>query len=154
MLTKSEAVAQLNLLGGSSTPFSFYCDFLGERWCIEKDNVEGSRSFELSLGPNPNTLGARELEFEKFPIALEDFCQAFDRVVSEINYGNSFLTNLTFQTPITTNLSLDEIYKLSQARYRLLVPDSFVAVSYTHLRAHETKANLVCRLLLEKKKKT
>src|SRR5665809_106334 len=26
--------------------------------------------------------------------------------------------------------------------------------SYTHLRAHETKANLVCRLLLEKKKKT
>ena len=27
-----------------------------------------------------------------------------------------------------------------------------LAVSYTHLRAHETKANLVCRLLLEKKK--
>src|SRR5665809_27446 len=27
----------------------------------------------------------------------------------------------------------------------------FHAVSYTHLRAHETKANLVCRLLLEKK---
>ena len=24
-----------------------------------------------------------------------------------------------------------------------------IAVSYTHLRAHETKANLVCRLLLE-----
>ena len=28
----------------------------------------------------------------------------------------------------------------------------FIPVSYTHLRAHETKANLVCRLLLEKKK--
>ena len=27
------------------------------------------------------------------------------------------------------------------------------AVSYTHLRAHETKANIVCHLLLEKKKK-
>ena len=26
------------------------------------------------------------------------------------------------------------------------------AVSYTHLRAHETCADLVCRLLLEKKK--
>ena len=26
------------------------------------------------------------------------------------------------------------------------------AVSYTHLRAHETGRNLVCRLLLEKKK--
>ena len=28
----------------------------------------------------------------------------------------------------------------------------FEAVSYTHLRAHETRSNLVCRLLLEKKK--
>ena len=27
------------------------------------------------------------------------------------------------------------------------------AVSYTHLRAHETDSYLVCRLLLEKKKK-
>ena len=28
-----------------------------------------------------------------------------------------------------------------------------MAVSYTHLRAHETVLDLVCRLLLEKKKK-
>ncbi|VTU51222.1 putative PTS system galactitol-specific IIC component [Lactobacillus rhamnosus GG] [Lacticaseibacillus rhamnosus] len=28
-----------------------------------------------------------------------------------------------------------------------------ISVSYTHLRAHETEADLVCRLLLEKKKK-
>src|SRR5450756_2738940 len=28
-----------------------------------------------------------------------------------------------------------------------------LAVSYTHLRAHETRHDLVCRLLLEKKKK-
>ena len=34
--------------------------------------------------------------------------------------------------------------------------DLFIAVtpvSYTHLRAHETRHDLVCRLLLEKKKK-
>src|SRR5680860_227966 len=31
--------------------------------------------------------------------------------------------------------------------------DPAVAVSYTHLRAHETDSYLVCRLLLEKKKK-
>ena len=31
-------------------------------------------------------------------------------------------------------------------------PECPVAVSYTHLRAHETRGNLVCRLLLEKKK--
>ena len=32
--------------------------------------------------------------------------------------------------------------------------DMPIAVSYTHLRAHETVLDLVCRLLLEKKKST
>ena len=32
--------------------------------------------------------------------------------------------------------------------------DKLKSVSYTHLRAHETVLDLVCRLLLEKKKKT
>ena len=32
------------------------------------------------------------------------------------------------------------------------VTDQLEAVSYTHLRAHETVLDLVCRLLLEKKK--
>ena len=31
--------------------------------------------------------------------------------------------------------------------------DVLTPVSYTHLRAHETESYLVCRLLLEKKKK-
>ena len=29
----------------------------------------------------------------------------------------------------------------------------YMAVSYTHLRAHETRHDLICRVLLEKKKK-
>ena len=33
------------------------------------------------------------------------------------------------------------------------VRNAFTPVSYTHLRAHETREDLVCRLLLEKKKK-
>ena len=42
-------------------------------------------------------------------------------------------------------------------KYLKEIPESFLgintspAVSYTHLRAHETGRNLVCRLLLEKK---
>src|SRR5678815_4105995 len=35
----------------------------------------------------------------------------------------------------------------------MLFLDSRSTVSYTHLRAHETPEQLVCRLLLEKKKK-
>ena len=34
-------------------------------------------------------------------------------------------------------------------RFQLVIA---TPVSYTHLRAHETEADLVCRLLLEKKK--
>ena len=33
-----------------------------------------------------------------------------------------------------------------------IIDDTFDTVSYTHLRAHETVLDLVCRLLLEKKK--
>ena len=35
-----------------------------------------------------------------------------------------------------------------------VISDTLGAVSYTHLRAHETVLDLVCRLLLEKKKNT
>ena len=41
--------------------------------------------------------------------------------------------------------------RLKAFDHRLI--DQSTAVSYTHLRAHETGRNLVCRLLLEKKKK-
>ena len=39
----------------------------------------------------------------------------------------------------------DNYYKVSKIWAR------FTSVSYTHLRAHETVLDLVCRLLLEKK---
>src|SRR5674476_659585 len=41
---------------------------------------------------------------------------------------------------------------LTAATFRDPGPLAIAAVSYTHLRAHETGRNLVCRLLLEKKK--
>src|SRR5660397_297484 len=44
----------------------------------------------------------------------------------------------------------NQVLRGHQLGYR---PAEISPVSYTHLRAHETKANLVCRLLLEKKKK-
>src|SRR5450756_3044831 len=40
--------------------------------------------------------------------------------------------------------------RIEKALEKITVTD---AVSYTHLRAHETRHDLVCRLLLEKKKK-
>eukprot|EP00658_Telonema_sp_P-2_P041559 TRINITY_DN29745_c0_g1_i2.p1 TRINITY_DN29745_c0_g1~~TRINITY_DN29745_c0_g1_i2.p1 ORF type:complete len:207 (-),score=37.20 TRINITY_DN29745_c0_g1_i2:20-640(-) len=54
-----------------------------------------------------------------------------------------------------TNDTLANIVKASKAAaYKKKgFPPPLVPVSYTHLRAHETPEHLVCRLLLEKKKK-
>ena len=54
-----------------------------------------------------------------------------------------------------------KVYKIPEATVmRLSIYSRYLhqlmgegAVSYTHLRAHETVLDLVCRLLLEKKKK-
>ena len=49
---------------------------------------------------------------------------------------------------------LSEFWRIIKPEGRLVIIASNRAgpVSYTHLRAHETEADLVCRLLLEKKK--
>src|SRR5674476_1581212 len=43
--------------------------------------------------------------------------------------------------------------RIGRGRWTTSFMPSSRSVSYTHLRAHETGRNLVCRLLLEKKKK-
>ena len=54
------------------------------------------------------------------------------------------------------DIPVDVNGKLIVATSEAEVPrlDELETVSYTHLRAHETVLDLVCRLLLEKKKKT
>ena len=55
-------------------------------------------------------------------------------------------------------VNLHNAEKTGGLTYDVLLSDAFLdylySVSYTHLRAHETRHDLVCRLLLEKKKKT
>src|SRR5450756_2957946 len=55
-------------------------------------------------------------------------------------------------TPKKPNSALRKV-----ARVRLtngIEVTAYIPVSYTHLRAHETRHDLLCRLLLEKKKNT
>ena len=47
-----------------------------------------------------------------------------------------------------------ETSRIYQHTVGLMLIDGRDPVSYTHLRAHETVLDLVCRLLLENKKKT
>src|SRR5665648_1155911 len=59
------------------------------------------------------------------------------------------------ETALSTYLSSPPLFRIGTRSKVHLTQEvqSFIAVSYTHLRAHETRHDLVCRLLLEKKKK-
>ena len=56
-----------------------------------------------------------------------------------------------YDADVLLNMRMAEIY----FDEKTVTPDALIkavtAVSYTHLRAHETVLDLVCRLLLEKK---
>lgn len=144
MLNKKKAIAKLNELGSLKTAFSFYCDFFGEKWCVETSHQSGTFHLQIenqNLVTNQSMVNRQQkrqlstmadrlkTNFKKHPIAFSSFKPAFDQVINEINIGNSFLTNLTFQTPIQTNLSLDEIFQHSSAKYKLLVPNQYVVFS-------------------------
>ena len=58
---------------------------------------------------------------------------------------------LLYSSPETGTTNFDQsTVQLFFSEY--ILERSISAVSYTHLRAHETRHDLVCRLLLEKKK--
>ena len=58
------------------------------------------------------------------------------------------------QTLAALGVAKADVHKLQTMDYRAVIRAATAAkpVSYTHLRAHETVLDLVCRLLLEKNK--
>ncbi|MFC2116329.1 hypothetical protein ACFLTU_07625 [Bacteroidota bacterium] len=65
-------------------------------------------------------------EFNPDHIPFETYQLAFRKIRAEALAGNTYLANLTFPTPIRTNLGLREIFQLSKARYKLLFRDEFL----------------------------
>ena len=64
-------------------------------------------------------------------------------------YRGIFWADMFFAT-VSAAVALAIPLVIRYVTYTLVYEDK--AVSYTHLRAHETGRNIVCRLLLEKKK--
>lgn len=62
-------------------------------------------------------------------IPFETFRAAFEVVVDGLRFGNSFLTNLTFATPVALTGSLFDVYAATEAKYRIYLPDQFVCFS-------------------------
>ena len=70
-----------------------------------------------------------DFHFRKDPISFECYQQKFNYVVKNLQAGNSFLVNLSVPTPIETDLSLQDIFKFSNAPYRFWFKNQFVCFS-------------------------
>jgi para-aminobenzoate synthetase component I len=63
------------------------------------------------------------------PVSFAVYENAFCQVQDELRRGNTYLVNLTFPTPVETNLGLLEIFDGSRAPYKLYFKDRFVSYS-------------------------
>lgn len=132
MNTQQEAIDQMNLWGGQQKPFLFIIDFelIKPQLYLLKDipdnisfDLNGVRNIDFQINDTSSFL------FESKPVRFETYKNAFDQVVEELKYGNSYLLNLTFPTLLDTNLNLKSIFNRSKARYKLLVDSNFVVFS-------------------------
>lgn len=122
----------MNVLGQNKTPFFFMIDYeLQKPKIFELDKLPENLFFKTCLFSKNPTFAkqSKSVDFNVFPIDFDTYSQAFKVVKLALNRGNSYLTNLTFQTPIKTNLSLTEIYNRSNSSYKLLYNNQFVCFS-------------------------
>lgn len=133
ILTESRAIELMNQLGGKSIPFLFIIDFDKQRPIVIPLNEIDPEIIQYKIQHQTNTTynesGVNQLEFLKFPVSFEVFDTAFQKVIKEIQFGNTFLLNLAFQTPIDINLSLYDIYASAHAPYKLWLKDQLVCFS-------------------------
>ena len=128
MLTTHSIFEQMNKLGADKVPFFFMIDFLKEHGEVIPltDLLD---DIQFSMHAEKQEISHKDFLFAKHPISYEDYQKQFKVVHDNLMFGNSYLTNLTCATPIKTNLSIEEIYKLTQAKYKLNYKNQFVCFS-------------------------
>jgi para-aminobenzoate synthetase component I len=125
----------LNEWGNSGVPFLFVIDFELEKPLLYKlDDVDAnSILFKINNFTNVkdqnNEMKTAPAILQKSPISLETYQKKFNVVLSHLAYGDSYLTNLTTKTKITTEHTLRDLFFLSSARYKLLYNNDFLVFS-------------------------
>ena len=133
-MRKHEAIAKMNQLGNDQIPFFFIVDFDMENCKIlTHDELENDTIlFSLNGLGNANIQidsNLPKLKFQKHPISFSTYLHSFEKVQNHLHQGNSYLVNLTAETSIDTNFSLEDIFHSATAKYKLLVPNQFVVFS-------------------------
>ena len=118
----------MNALGKKREPFLFISDFKAKNIHViplnelEKEDVEFCIDENYTFVPHPHRLRFKAPDFEKYK-------QKFDTVIKKIEAGETYLLNLTQESPLESDLSLKEMYALANAHYKLRYKDEFICFS-------------------------
>lgn len=123
----------MNRFGAEGRPFLFLIDY-AMRVCVVEplEEVDPARLL-YAIGGRTNVFalgdGAPELVWEPRFCTREEYDRGFEVVMGHLRAGNSYLVNLTCETPVTCNLTLREVFDGTEARYKLWFDDRFVCFS-------------------------
>lgn len=161
---KTDAIQQINLLARERKPFLFIIDYEQNSSYIEE--VANIKQEELLYDLNgftncggPKSILKKDICWEVAPVSYAQYKESFNKVWENIYAGNSFLTNLTFRTPITTNLTTQEIFFHSNALYKVWMkdkfvvfsPEIFVRIQNGEIRSYPMKGTMDAAVLLAEK---
>jgi len=123
---------ELNSWGQQKVPFLFWIDFeLEKPVAIPLGQVDSRKVlFDINGFTNakPRTVKPGT-SLKKKPISLSEYKNKFSKVFYHLNYGDSYLTNLTVKTEIESDRTLKDIFYLSRAKYKLMVNNQFLVFS-------------------------
>jgi para-aminobenzoate synthetase component I len=125
-------VDRMNTLGARGEPFLFIIDSGMKNPEIHKlsEIPEGIKFATPLISYNSeNKLIHGSFSLKKIPISYERYHKAFLHAMENIRQGNTYLINLTFPTRIETELTLDDIFRISVAKYKLLYYNDFAVFS-------------------------
>lgn len=131
---RDQFIEQANRLASGHLPFLFIIDFELDRFELFRTDRASEEGIYYNLRGRTNApLRKRPFPLDVIlkadPVSFETYQHAFNIVRANILHGNTFLLNLTFPTPVRTDLDLEEIFHYSEAPYRLLFRDQFVVFS-------------------------
>lgn len=128
----AEFVKTMNRWGQQKVPFLFIIDFEMMNPLILKLNEVDATEIFYSINGFTNVVNEKHAEtivIEKLPGAFSSYKQKFDKVLAYLEYGDTFLTNLTIATEITFDGSLKDFFFQSSAKYKLLFKNQFLVFS-------------------------
>jgi para-aminobenzoate synthetase component 1 len=132
-MTLQEFKNNINLFAANEVPFFFVIDFEMNKpfVCTLDETKQENILYDVKGKKNIDRFQEQhELKvFRKIPVIREKYFEAFNKVVHHINRGDTYLVNLTFPTALETNLTLEELFYVSRAPYRLLFKNEFLVFS-------------------------